>query len=448
MRILFDGFLACNLIIVAASGAATADQPLRPQEVPTAQIIGPHVPRSPDIDKVIAGLSRSSRPEVLTWERVYALALVRAGTRRATFAERLDPASLTEDAARQGVGDFERFRTLFLAAGLATGDRSFRDPSASVLDLACRLQTIHNARQNVALHENLDMLLRERTRGEASGLNQLDVDRVHAASVRVRQKSAQEIARYRAALDDLKVALGLSPRAAVILDPQALAAFRAVFDSVDDWTRSAQRNLTDLHAIVDRLPAPGDVVLDGKPILARIENDADCWEEVLTAAARLAIRNRSEWAKGPPPGDAAIQLELRVRRLIRSLFETRRAYEEEKRSCELAIRQKDQAFERLLAPSAGGVMTSRSPLLVGLLDQVSQVFEVQDRLVALWTSFRAERLALYRKIGVLPYNDWSAFYADLSAAPAAAVAVPAVVPKPSADRPEPGPPTPPVPPGL
>ena len=40
---------------------------------------------------------------------------------------------------------------------------------------------------------------------------------------------------------------------------------------------------------------------------------------------------------------------------------------------------------------------------------------MQDRLVGLWASFKAERLALYRDLGVLPYDDWKSFYDDLAA---------------------------------
>ena len=51
--------------------------------------------------KQIAGLPRDSRPLVLTWERIYALALVRARSSRDAFAETLDPTALEQEAARQ-----------------------------------------------------------------------------------------------------------------------------------------------------------------------------------------------------------------------------------------------------------------------------------------------------------------------------------------------------------
>jgi hypothetical protein len=63
-----------------------------------------------------------------------------------------------------------------------------------------------------------------------------------------------------------------------------------------------------------------------------------------------------------------------------------------------------------LAQSAGARIATQ-----GLLDQFDQVRSAQDRLVGLWASFKAERLALYRDLGVLPFDDWKSFYNDLEA---------------------------------
>jgi len=453
MRIVPIGFVACAFFVVAESSVAGAQPPVRsarttPREgAETNPLLVPHVPTSLDSDKEIAGLSKVSRAEVLTWERVYALALVRARSHRGAFSESLDPAALAAEAARQGVADFARFRTEFLAGGPGAGGRPFRDPSGAVLELLGRHHAIDRARRNVAFHESLVKLIQELVQGESSGLNRLDVDMLIASLVRARQRLADEIGQFRERLDDLKVSLGLSPRAAVILDRQSLAGFRAVFDSVEGWLRNSQRNLDELPPLVERFPALGEVVLDGQPILAKMESNPDHWEGVLTAAARLAIKNRADRDMAPLPGDAGVQLELRVRRRIRNSFETRRAYEEEKRSYELAIRQWDQAFERLIAPPVGAIRSSRSTQLDRLIEQVTQVVKAEDRLASLWTSFRTERLALYRDLGALPYNDWHSFYADLSAGPVAAPAVPAVLPKPGAAGDAPRPPAPPAPPG-
>jgi hypothetical protein len=160
--------------------------------------------------------------------------------------------------------------------------------------------------------------------------------------------------------------------------------------------------------------------------LTQIEANPDRWEEVLTNAAQIAIKNRSE-KEAQVPASSGIQLELRVRHQIRKLLDTKRAYEAAKRSYELAVRLKDQAFERLLAPPTA-VITSRTPLLEALIEQVNAVVKTQEQLATLWTSFRAGRLALYRDLGTLPYDDWQSLYADFSTGTIAAHAVPAVPP--------------------
>ena len=149
-------------------------------------------------------------------------------------------------------------------------------------------------------------------------------------------------------------------------------------------------------------------------MLGMLDKNPDLLEEILTGAAQLAIKNRSDRDKRQAQGDAAVQLELRVRRRIRNLMDTTRAYEAERRSYELAIRLRDQTFERLVAPRTE-VTSSRSPLLKELIEEANEILKVEDRLGGLWTSFRAERLAFYRDLGVLPYKDWSSFIADLYA---------------------------------
>ena len=115
-------------------------------------------------------------------------------------------------------------------------------------------------------------------------------------------------------------------------------------------------------------------------------------------------------------------------------YDKRLAYQAEKRRYELAIRLRDQALERLLAPPSPAV-TSRSSLVTELIEQLTKVVEAQNRLIEVWTTFRAERLAFYHDLGVLPYQDWKSFFADLSAGPpVAGPAVPAVQPQPSGRR--------------
>jgi hypothetical protein len=411
--------------MIAASSVAGQAQPPAREGAHVVELLSPYLPADRDSDTEIAGLSRTSRPELLTWERIYALALVRARSGRGAFAETLDLSALTQESARQSVADFARFRRDFLTGRTADGG-TFHDPAEHVLGLLARLQAIDSKRRNVVVHEILQRMLVDRIQSESSGTNRLDLDLLLASLVRTRQDLEGEIRLYRNGLDELKFTLGLSPRAAVILNRQSLTAFRAVFDSVESWARSPLRRVHVLYEILEQLPALGEVFVDGQPILTQIETNSDRWEEVLTNAARLAIKNRSEQDAGLP-ANSGIQLELRVRQRIRKLVETQRAYEGAKRGYELAVRLQDQALERLLAPPTAGI-TSRSPLLKALIEQITTVAKTQEQLATLWTSFRAERMSIYRDLGTLPYDDWQSLYADFSTGTVAAHAVPAVPP--------------------
>ncbi len=441
MRSVTIGLSACAAFVIAASSTAGQPPPPAGEAGERPQSIVPHVVAAPAADKEIAGLPTGSQPEILTWDRVYTLALIRARARRGAFLPTLEPAALTEEASRQGITDFARFRTNFQSDG------PFHDPGLAVLELQGRLAAIDNERRNIAVHEALNTLIVERSQGNTSGVSRIDVDTVFASLVRARQKLADETRQFRDGLDQLKFVLGLSPRAAVILDRRNLQAFPVVFEMVEDWARGPNRRTSDLPTIIDSVPAPGEVVLNGEPILERIEKVPDQWEEVLAAAAQLAFKSRSERDKGAAPPNSGVQLELRVRRRIRGLYDKRLAYQAEKRRYELAIRLRDQALERLLAPPSPAV-TSRSPLVTELIEQLTKVVEAQNRMIEVWTTFRAERLAFYHDLGVLPYQDWKSFFADLSAGPpVAGPAVPAVHPQPRAgDAPQPSsPPTPPRP---
>jgi hypothetical protein len=396
-------------------------------------ILVPYVP--PASDRAIAGLPEQAPAEVLTWDRAYMLAIVRARAGGAATAEVLDPQALAEQARRHGAADFARFRKEFLA-GRAEAGGAFHDPSGAYLAILRRLQVIDDARRHIAELENLSRFVQEIVQGEGAGLSQLDADLLAEAMVQGRGRMSREVAGFRDALDEWRVALGLSPHAAVIPDRQPIAAFRDVFTAVERWSMKPDRNLAELPRIVGRLPALGDVIIGGQPILHAIEQAPNRMEELLTEAARLAIKNRAGTDKPRAPEDGDIALELRVRRRIRQLLDMRRGYEDAKRGCERAVRLRDQAFERLFYPSNREAVSSRTPAIRGLIDDLGRLRDAEDRLAALWTSFRAERLALYRDLGALPYDDWDAFYADLSAGHAA-VEAPQAAPAPPTGPPGP-----------
>ncbi len=187
-----------------------------------------------------------------------------------------------------------------------------------------------------------------------------------------------------------------------------------------NWHRDPNRTLRALPRLIARLPALGEVVVEGRPILGTIEANPDRLEDELAATTRLANKNRHSREKGEAARDTDLQLELRTRKHIRRLVEARRAYVGERRRYELASRLIDEVLEQVVSPPAGGTQALAQAVgariaTQGLLEQFIQIERAQDRLVGLWASFKAERLALYRDLGVLPHDDWKPFYDDLAA---------------------------------
>jgi hypothetical protein len=427
MRTLSTGFLACAVSILAPSLAlgqpqapprpeGEKDQPFKAHEL--AHILQRHVPPSLEVDKEIAGLSASSHPEVLTWERVYALALVRTRGGPGLRGEALDPKAIAKQASRNGIADFGTFRNEFLAAR-RRGGGGFHDQSGDFLALLDQLKRVDHARRSTAFYENVFTLFSELIKGQHAGLSPLNLDQAEASLVLARQNLAEEIADYRDRLERFKVAMGLSVRAPVVLDRGIVASFDRVFDQARRWQERPDHNLQELRDIIKRLPALGEVVVAGRRTLALMGGSRDQQEEALTSAARLAIQKRNDLEKGQVPGDAAA-VELDIRRRIRRLFDMRRAYEAQQRLYELSIRLIDQGLEQIAAPPLGrsdGLLRSATVAtgITGLLTPERQRRNAEDRLVTIWTSFQTERLALYRELGILPYDDWKSFFNDLSA---------------------------------
>ncbi len=421
MRKTFAGFAACLILIGLANSYGGPRQEPRPPDggqanvapgrltiTPANSVAIPRKAASLDDGNEIAGLPKGSTPELLNWEKAYTLAVIRARAERGGPLQTLDPAALSQQAERLGGADFARFRGDFFGRGV------FRDPAKDLFALLGRLQQIENARHRLAVLEGLKALFPERSQDQSSGLSRLDVDRVFAASVKAGDALNHQKLQFRDAFDALKVALGLSMQPPINLDRKEMAGFLDVFDSVANWERNANRRAGDLVQIIAQLPELGDVILGGQPLLSEIQINPDLWEPSLLKAARLALENRSAPARGELDEDSRVQLELHIRRSVRHLFEMRLAYEDAKRGYEFAVRMKDQAFERLHAPSAD-LSPRQSSIVEQLVAQIASVMAFEDRLIELWTTFRAERLTLYRELGVLPYSNWKAFYADLTA---------------------------------
>jgi hypothetical protein len=377
-----------------------------------------------------AGLPKNSKFDRLTLEQAYTLALIRSRAARSAKGEKpaltLEPKRLAELAEQYQVRDFDRFRQDFLSR------EGFDDPFAGFIDLLVRLQEVENTRRHIATLTRYFEVFRELAKGESSGLTQRHIDQIDSLLQRAYSDIVDREAQYRDALDAYKVQLGLPPSTPAVPDRALLAKFRDTFDTIDLWSANPTHKLTDLPRIItEHIPMLEDVRIDGRSLLdvagiykpgepipadpsQQKQPQPDKLGDLLTAAVRLALQNQRNAGGAKPKADSGHRLELRVRGQVRRLVRVAQEYEIEKRCFVLAIRQKDQAAEQLIAPPVGGgdgegpVRLPAIPI-GNILSSQAAILASQDRLVALWAEYQAGRMALHRDLGMMPFTSWDDF---------------------------------------
>ena len=432
----FSAWLAVATAQAQEGGVIEPARPVR-QDGPEGfrsilEQLNPVPPR--DLSSVLVeGLARDAASERLTWERAYKLALVRSREPGRPPAATLDPKALDEAAARLGFADFARFRREFAVRDGAT----FRDPSARIFDLLGRSQAVVHARDRLAALENLLRLLQELVGGETSGLTQLQSDQVNQSIQRARLDLLDRQARYRDALDEAKVELGLAPSAPIFLDLAPVEGFASVFEQLTRWGGDPSRELSDLLAIISGLPALMDVEISGLSLMDSAMTQVPIEgtpASFIDAAGRRAASQRGA--------------ELEVRKRARKLLELAIAYRVEQKRLILIVRTKSQAVESILAPPQPQLRQQPAVNLISLLEAQDQLSGSEDRLVEVWAAYHAGRLALIRDLNLLTATDWGSFRGELlggSSRSRRTAPVPPVIPGEVAPA-SPGRPFPPSPP--
>jgi hypothetical protein len=108
-------------------------------------------------------------------------------------------------------------------------------------------------------------------------------------------------------------------------------------------------------------------------------------------------------------------LKVQIRTDIRNLQVASINYAIQKQVLELNIRLKDQAFEQIVAPPAGGAgqglaqSANAATQTNNLISFQGNLINAEGLLQNFWESFQLARLSLYRDIGTLPYDEWEAF---------------------------------------
>jgi hypothetical protein len=132
---------------------------------------------------------------------------------------------------------------------------------------------------------------------------------------------------------------------------------------------------------------------------------------------RLALVNYQRGRRALMQFEDAIKFQ--VRQDIRSLLQSAENYEISKANLVLVLRQRDQALQQIIAPpdqgaGAGGfnpnLAANQATQTINFITSVRDVLGLQNNLIQLWVGFQTQRLALYRDLGIMPYDEWEAYY--------------------------------------
>jgi hypothetical protein len=256
----------------------------------------------------------------------------------------------------------------------------------------------------------------------------LQLDLMDQSILLSRQTSATELVNYRSASDELKGSLGLPLATPLVLDEIILRPFTTVFIAIDAWQRNPNRQLQELT---------------GRSLLEVVQGTLR-EEEFLGRCVDVARSHRPMLDDASAAPDDRNALELRIRRLVRNLILIQKNYEVGRKRLELAVRVLDQWIEQMTSPSFGpktgfGQLTNAAFQAPSVIQSQSRLYDGRSEFVSLWLEFKEQSSALYRELGVMPYENWAAFHKSFLPRPGR----PAGEGEPSPSTPRPDSPTPP-----
>jgi hypothetical protein len=112
-----------------------------------------------------------------------------------------------------------------------------------------------------------------------------------------------------------------------------------------------------------------------------------------------------------------------VRQEVRTLQTLARQYEILKANFIASLQQNDQSLQNFVAPPAsaggaggatggggGGSAGGSNNQTLVLIQAQTRVVQLQTQLIMTWVNFQTQRLILYSDLGIIPYDEWEAFY--------------------------------------
>lgn len=95
-----------------------------------------------------------------------------------------------------------------------------------------------------------------------------------------------------------------------------------------------------------------------------------------------------------------------VRADIRNMIQNAEQYEIQQLSMLASLRQKDFSQQTIFGPNPGEITANTQ----ALVNAQNQFLSAQNNLISTWVSYQSQRLALYRDLGIMPIDEWEAFY--------------------------------------
>ncbi len=353
----------------------------------------------------LAGYAANARVEKISWEQVFKLAIVRAKAGpNAPLMASFDPAKLDDQAKQLGLDDLATLRAAFLESPLML------NPVQQACELLAALQELQDQYEGITNCQQLLAIYEQLARAESSGIGNLQILQLRASYFTAAESWATTLRSFRDRLDELKVALGLSPHALIVIDDAPLSPFRAAYRNSVAWFRNPGRQVSEVPNLLQPLPALQDIVIEKQSLLEWLGKNADFdrFEDGLQAAARVAE------SKNEADG-VTVRKELQMRSAIRSMIATARDFETARNRYLLAIYQMDAEFEGMVSPPIAGQRRRSTSLLPA---QQSRT-RTQTRLAALWLDYHATRLRVLQSLGEFPFPSTRTFYDNLTPGPLA-----------------------------
>jgi hypothetical protein len=106
-------------------------------------------------------------------------------------------------------------------------------------------------------------------------------------------------------------------------------------------------------------------------------------------------------------------IKLRVRLDIRNLIQQSQTYEIQQRRLVVSLKQKDNTQRQIFAPPGPGDAGGAQQVTANtqqLTNAQSQLLSAQNNLISTWVSYITQRIVLYSNLGIIPYDEWEAYY--------------------------------------